>query len=235
MVVTPAARRERFELQMTEIRQNFLTTHRNVSAVVENRHFRVNRTDRFKGAAVIVHQNFVRKSRAVFGLLRVVSLLVHSLHAGGTAAGSLIDDVKENAVRIGEHPHGFGDVVAEVIEIRRVEAECPEAGFERARFPADVTAVFVDFTPFGVILRRVAVDSGGQVNRNIDADFLAGVKLGAQEVELEVRVHHADFGRMVAHAVVTERKAGDGIDMCGFQAFLPNLFIELLPDPGNLR
>ena len=48
-------------------------------------------------------------------------------------------------------------------------------------------------------------------------------------------MHHADFGRVVAHAVVAERKAGDGIDMCGFQAFLPNLFIELLPDPGNHR
>ena len=202
---------------------------------MENRHFRINRTDRFKGAAIVVHQNFVRKRGAVRGFLRVVSLLVHSLHAGGTTAGCLIDDVKENAVRIREHPHGFRDVVAEVIEVRRVEAERPETGLEGARFPADIAAVFVDFTPFRVIFGRVAVDSGGQVNRNVDADFLAGVKLGAQEVELEIRVHHADFGRVVAHAVVAERKAGDGIDMCGFQAFLPNLFIELLPDPGNHR
>ena len=72
-----------------------------------------------------------------------------------------------------------------------VEAERPEAGLERARFPADIATVFVDFTPFGVILRRVAVDSGGQVNRDIDADFLAGVKLGAQEVELEIQIGRA--------------------------------------------
>ena len=125
-------------------------------------------------------------------------------------------------------------MLAKVIQIRGIEAERVESRLQRTCHPSGIRSIGVDFPPFGMVFRHIVVDPGGQIDGNIDVDLLAGVHLGAEEVEFEIRVHHPDFGRMIAHPMVTEGEASDGIDMRGFKPFLPLLFVEPFSDSRNI-
>lgn len=125
-------------------------------------------------------------------------------------------------------------MIAEIVEVRRIEAEGPESGADRTCDPSGIRAFGVDFAPFRMILRGVVVDAGRQVDRHIDIDLLARIHLRAEKIEFQIRVHHPDAGRMVAHAVVAERKTGDGINMRRLETLLPLLLVEPFSDSGNI-
>ena len=216
MIVSPAAGRQRLQFQMAEIRQDLLISERDVAAVVENRHFGIHTAQGFKSAFVIVQQHLTRVCFAVFRFLRIVSLPIHAFHARRTAARRLRNNVEKNSVRLWKQCGGFDDMFAQIVQISCIETERMKSRFQRACHPSGVRPLGVDFPPFGMVFRHIIVDPGGQIDGNIDVDFLAGVHLGAEEIEFQIRVHHSDFGRVIAHSVVTEGETGDGINVCGF-------------------
>jgi hypothetical protein len=59
---------------------------------------------------------------------------------------------------------------------------------------------------------------------------MAGFDLRAEQVELQVRMHPADLGRIVAPAVVALGKNIDRIDVRQLERFLELLLREMRPD-----
>ena len=69
------------------------------------------------------------------------------------------------------------------------------AGPLHAAALADEHAFRRHHAPAGVLARRQFVPSGGKIDRRVDAVRMAGVDLGAQQIEVEVRMLLADPGR----------------------------------------
>jgi hypothetical protein len=163
---------------------------------------------------------------AIAFVVRIKAVLSHDLEAPVAAAWALRDDVEEDAVGVGEHFRRFLDLGAEVVDVRGVEADLVEAGLERADDPAGIFSFRRDLAPFGMGFYFLVVETGGEIDRDLYVDLLAGVHLGAQQIEIEVGVHRADLGGVIGHPVMALREAGDGIDVGVLERLLPVLFVE---------
>ena len=78
------------------------------------------------------------------------------------------------------------------------------------------------------------VDSRRDVDGCLHSDLLAGIELGPQQVEVEMRVGLTDRGRVVAPAMVAFGEKGDRVDVARLQGLLPFPAIEPGADPGDL-
>ena len=81
----------------------------------------------------------------------------------------------------------------------------------------------------------VLEESGADVDGGGDADFVAGVHLGAQQLEVEVRVSRGLLGVEVRVAVVPVGEKGDGVHVGGLEGLLPLFFVEGLADAWDQR
>ena len=231
VVVPPAAGRQAFEFEVAEMFQDFRVADRHVAAVVEHRHVGIEFPRRGGGADVIILQHLAGEGDPVRLLLRIEPGFQHPFHAVIAAALPLVDDVEKNAVRIREQFDRLFDQAAQIVEVRRVETELDETAGERFG-PLPLVRILV---PFRVQLRNPVVESGGHIDRHLDVDLLRRIHLLAQQVELQMRMHRPDFGRMVTPAVMTGGKAGDRIDVRFLQPLLPLFAVEFLSDAGDIR
>ena len=233
VVVAPAAGRQRFKFEVAEVLENLGVAHRHMAGVVEDRHLRIAAPGGGGAPLVVFEQHLPRIGEAVLRLGRIESFRLHSRHAVFAAAGALRNDVEEDPVRVGEERHGLFDLAAEVVQIGGVEAEFRETRFERRMVPAAPAPLAIDFAPFGVFPPLHLIDAGGEVDRHVDADLVAGVDLFAQQVEFEMGMHPPHFGRVVAPAVMAAREAGDRIDRGVAESLLPLPAVERFSDSFN--
>ena len=215
---------------MAEIFQDAGLADGHVAGVVENRHIRPQFARGGGGAFIITLQNLLREKFAVGFDARIEAALLHPLQTGGAAALALIDDVQKDAVAVREKRGGLFNFGAQQIEISGVEAELDESGMQRVRPPA----LRRNLMPFGVQHRHALVEAGSDVDRHIHIDLLARIELGAQQVELQVRMHFSHLGRVIAPAVMADRETGDGIHMRVPQLPLPFFTVERLADSRNI-
>ncbi len=236
VVVAPAARRERLELEVREERKEAARAElrSDVAAVVEDTHRRIELARGGGGALVVEAQRLDGGAVDVLRPVEPQSVLAHPALAPFAAAGLLADDVEEDAVGVGEEPARLADLFAEVVQVGRAEAHRVEAGLRGLRDPAEVLALVVHRPPLGVLVRGDVVHARGKVDRRRDADLLRGVHLRAQEVEAQVRVHPPDGRRMVGPAVVALREERDRVDVAEAKRLLEARFVELRPDPVDV-
>ena len=201
-----------------------------MAGVVENRHIRPQFARGGGGAFIITLQNLFREKLAVGFGARIKSALLHPLQTGGAAALALIDDVQKDAVAVREKRGGLFNFGAQQIKVGGVEAELDESRVQRVRPPA----LRRNLMPFGVQHRHALIETGGDVDRHIHIDLLARVELGAQQVELQMGVHFAHLGRVIAPAVMADREAGDGVHVRVPQLPLPFFTVERLADSRNI-
>lgn len=202
VVVAPSAGWQGLQLHVAEIGKNVVPSARDVAGIVKDRHVRTQGTCGFGGALVVFFESQAGGFEAVFFFLRVESVGKHEVETPATAGLILGNDVQKDAVAIGEEGNCLPDLLAEVIEIGTVKIHHVESRLQDAFGPAGVGAVFVHFAPFGVILRCEIIHSGRQIDRTVDSDFLGGVVLEAEQIEVEAGVNFAHGGGMVAPAVM---------------------------------
>ena len=158
----------------------------------------------------------------------------HELQAPAPAGLVLQNDVEEDAVAVGKEPHRLANLLAEVIQIRTVKIHKVITRVKGSRSTTDALSVFISFPPVWMHFGRHLVEPRGKINRRVDADFLGGVVLHPQQIEVEMRMDFADARRVIAQAVMALGKKRDRIDGCGLQRFLPTLFVESFSDAGNI-
>ena len=94
-------------------------------------------------------------------------------------------------------------------------------------------AIFSDFPPFWMQFSHDVVHAGGQIDRDIDVDFFAGLDLLAKQVGLQVWVLLSHLCVVVGPTVMTAAETGDGVHGRLFQRVLPVGFVKGLADSGN--
>ena len=62
-----------------------------------------------------------------------------------------------------------------------------------------------------MLVQNHAVQSGGNVDRHVDVDLLACVKLRAKQIEAELRMETAFFREMIMPAMMAFREQRDGM------------------------
>jgi hypothetical protein len=117
-------------------------------------------------------------------------------------------------------------LIAKIIQIRRIETHILKTGFQNAGGPAEVFAVVSYLPPLGMLFSGQIIYSGSQIDRHIYIYLLASPDLFTEKVEIQMRVHFADFGRMIAPAVMTSGKTCYRIYICIEKRLLKFLFIE---------
>jgi hypothetical protein len=85
-----------------------------------------------------------------------------------------------------------------------------------------------------LLVGRHLIEPCGKIDRSVDTCLLGGVVLGAEQVEVEMRMDFADARRVIAPAVVALRKERDRINGSCLQRFLLALFVESFSDAGNI-
>ena len=81
---------------------------------------------------------------------------------------------------------------------------------------------------------RELVPAGGHVDRRLDALGVQRIHLGTQQVELQMRMHLAHLGRVVAQPVMALREDGDAVDVGVLERLREGLGVEPLADAGNV-
>ena len=92
-----------------------------------------------------------------------------------------------------------------------------------------------DLAPFRMLIGNAVVHARRDVDRYIDINFLARIKLCAQQIERQTGMPFADLGVIVAPAVVTNPESGDRVDVPVLERLLPLPLVECLPDLGDCR
>ena len=220
---------------MTEELQEVTIGGTEMPAVVEDRHVRRESLHGIRNVAVVFLQDEPGEAAPVILTLGIQSSGHHALQAVRAATFALDDDIEEQAVGIGKGLERFACVLAEIVEIRRVEAEFLEARHQGTGENAAVLTFWRNLPPFGVKVRQAVVEACREVYGNLDVNLVAGIHLGAQEIEFQSRVHLADRGRMVAPAMMADGKASEGIDMRLAERVLPFLLLETLAKTVDFR
>ena len=233
VIVAPAAGRQRLQLEVAEEVEDPGVALRHVPAVVEHGHLGVAHPGGGGGGLVVLQQCVAGVGLAVLFVQRVDPLLRHRRDARVADALGLRDDVEEEAVAVGEERHDLPDLLAQELQVPGVEAGAEEARLDVAAGPAGQPAVGPGLPPLGMRRGGHVVQPGGHVDGHVDVDFLAGVELGAQEVERQVRMALADPGVVVRPAVVADGERGDGVHVPALQCLLPPGLVERLADPGD--
>ena len=121
-------------------------------------------------------------------------------------------DIQKDAVGIREEYHHLLDHRTEMIEVSAVEAEFVKSRFKERTGSPRRNAGRVDFAPLRMGLGTEFVAPGGEVDGNADSHLVRRIELGAKEIEGERRMHCSDLRRVIAVAVVAERKTGGRFD-----------------------
>ena len=207
-----------------------------VAGVEEERHLRVVLAHGVAHAGEVVLHRLGGEGRAV-ALVGPVEPL--RLHLGLGRRGDrreLERDVHEDPVGVGIGAHHLLGLGAEIVEI---------GGREVEEGPADAVAVLGaehrqrpvgrDGAPLGVLEGGELVPGGGEIDRRVDAHGVQRVDLGAQKVELQVRVHLADRGGVVGDAVVALGEDGDAVHVGVLERLGEGLRVEPRANAGDQR
>ena len=229
MVIAPTAGGQGFQFQMGEVGHDFAAAHGNVTGVVEDRHIRAVDPGGFRGLLVVVHQNLFGESDTVRLIVGIQTRFFHAFQTVPAAALSLTDDVQKDPVCIRIFRNDFPDLCAENVQPRRIEAEFlvvrAQGQIKRAVGRAD--------DPVRMLLHDPFAEPGRDVNGGINTDLMAGIQLGAEQVELQTGVLFAHFCFVVCSAVMAGAEDRNGVNRCFFQRFLPLFFVERFTDPGE--
>ena len=230
MIVAPAAGGQTLQLEMRVEIHDVAAAVRNVAGIVENR----------RGVGILAHGFF--DAAAVFGIdhlavARNVGRIVgiqaqpeHGLDAAGAHAAAGRGNIQEHAAGM-IALHDLFNLRAQLVQIGRVVAHQVIVRLGKRR---RLNAVGIHVQPFGMIEHFLLIEARGQIDRRVHADFAAGLKLRAQQIEREVRVHPIGRGGMIRPAVMALGKHGDGIDMAGLERALELLLRERAADAGDL-
>ena len=80
-----------------------------------------------------------------------------------------------------------------------------------------------------------AVQASGNVDRHVDVDLLACVKLRTKQIEAKLRMEAAFFREMIMPAMMAFREQRDGIHVAGLQRVLPFILVKGQSDSRNRR
>ena len=215
--------------------QNITIPTADVPGVVKNRHVRVEDLGRLSGPFVVAQQSGLGRLLAVFQQLGIKALRGQVGQPPFGSAGLLRNDIEKNPVAIRKQAHCLFDLGAEKIEIRTEKIHHEKSRLEWRSDPAAEGPFGVDLAPVRVFLSRHIVHSGGEVNGSGHADLLAGVELGAQQIEIQMGVNFADLGRMVTPAMMAFGEERDRIHPRFLQGVLPAGLVEFGPDGRDVR
>ena len=236
MVVAPATRGQGLQFQVGEVVfQELPLAGGDVAGVVEDGHVGVHLLDGGGGELVVALQSLLGDLEKMVGVVGVQALFPEALHAVFAGAGSLVDDVQEDAVAVGELAEDLLDFLAEMLHIGGVEAGLVEAGIQVALgHGGHGLQVHMDGQPLRMLRQHGVVQPRREIDGGVDVDFLAGVELCPEEVEGEAGVAVSHFGVVVVPAMVAFGEEGDGVHVGFLEGFLPLPLLETCPDAGDL-
>ena len=144
---------------------------------MKDRHIRADGFRCFSGSLVILLDGESRRFLAILIAFRIEPVRFHEIEAPASAGLVLQDDIQKNPVAIGKQPHGFTNLVAEIIEIGAVKIQKMIPRVEGSRPTANGPSVLVDLPPARLLISHHLVEPGRKVDRCIDSCLLGGVIL----------------------------------------------------------
>ena len=200
MVIAPAAGREGFQFQMCVGGRQVAAAFDDMPPVVEDRHIRLTAVDGFLHSVEVISINPFRQLVYMRLVVGVLPLGEQGFCTVGAVAVLHADNVQKDTVCVVVFHH-LGDMLHQLIQVGRVEAEGMVAGMYKILHPGG-GLVCIAQQPVGVVKRILLVQPGGYVNRRLDTDLMRRFYLGAQQVEREVGVRPVRLSRMVRPSMV---------------------------------
>ena len=235
VVVSPASCRQRFQLQVAEVLEKIPAAPLNMARVVEDRHVGALAQGCGGRHLIVSLQCGFDRLRAILLALGIQAICQHVIHAPSVANCPLRDDIQKNAIAIGKQLHNFADLLAQIVHVGAEKIHRVESRLQDTCRPPLVFSIIRYLPPLRMLVARQIIHTRRQINRSLDANFLAGIILGAQKIERQMRVHFPDFCRMVAPAVVALGKESDRVDPGIQKRLLPVCAIKVFPNIGNVR
>ena len=140
-----------------------------------------------------------------------------------------IGDVQEDAAGI-VALHDLLHLRGQLVQIGRVVAHQVVVRLDEG---IGLHAAGTHVEPFGMLQHLLLVQTGAEIHRRVHVDLPAGLKLRAQQVEMEVGMGDVGRGGMIGPAVMALGEDGDGIDVAQLQRLLKLRLVESAADLGN--